>query len=128
MTTMTKQQFVKFKKSNIGVPVSIRVDRKRWGIIILPLAFSLFLQLYVSNSVAGQGRELTQIETQIEEVKRRNKVLREEIASSNSLQKVESASQALGLARPEKIEYLQPNTAIGQATTNTAFVDVRNGN
>lgn len=117
---MTKHQFIKFKKITPGVVT--KISRKKVLIIVIPMIFSLFLQLYVSNRAAGQGQELAKINSQIETAKRDNKILREEIASNASLQKIEVEGLALGLSKPESVEYIQPDAAIGKAADHTAFV------
>lgn len=99
-----------------------KFNKKKILLVVLPLAFSLVLQIYVSNSVAGEGHELRQTEAQIEQVARDNKILREQIASTTSLAQLEAESQTLGLAKPESIVYIRTDSAIGWATGNTAYV------
>ncbi|OGY09308.1 MAG: hypothetical protein A2782_00240 [Candidatus Blackburnbacteria bacterium RIFCSPHIGHO2_01_FULL_43_15b] len=119
---MTKNQFVKFKKIAGAPLLEQKLNKKKILLVVLPLAFSSVLQIYASNSVAGEGYALKQTEAQIEQVKRDNKILREEIAASTSLTKLEAESQGLGLAKPERIVYVKTDSAIGRATGNTAYV------
>lgn len=124
---MTKNQFIKFRKVTPGSFVTEqKLNKKKILLVVLPLAFSLVLQIYVSNSVAGEGHALKQTETQIEQVKRDNKVLREAIAASASLTKLEAESQGLGLSKPESIVYIKTDPAIGRATGNTAYAGPQN--
>ncbi|MBI2590420.1 MAG: hypothetical protein HYW33_00860 [Candidatus Blackburnbacteria bacterium] len=119
---MTKNQFVKFRKITPGNPsVEKKFSKKKIMLVVLPLAFSLVSQIYISNSVAGEGHALKQTENHIEIIRRDNKVLREEIAASTSLARLEVESQRLELGKPESVVYVKTDSAIGRATGNTAY-------
>lgn len=124
---MTKYAFRKFKKvsSNFtGVKLAapfLLVNRKKLFLIILPLAFSIAFRLYITNSVVGEGQELARTESQMESVLRQNRILSEEIARVNSLGRLESQAEVLGLAKPKNVKYIEADVQIGKSSQNFAF-------
>jgi len=100
---MTKKLY-KFKTSSpkMGSP-----KKKKWILVGLALSLAFGLQLYVANSVAGLGEELAQIEIKIEDEKRQNQILKEEMAQFTSISKLEEASLSLGLAKPQNVLYVK---------------------
>lgn len=75
-------------------------------VIISSLILLIIIQLIVSNMTAGNGEELAKVENQIQEVARRNNLLREEIAQHTSLTEIAKQQETLGLIQPTSILYL----------------------
>lgn len=119
---MTKNAFKKFRKLSPQIGNVQKINKKKLLLIVLPIIASLFIKLYVSNSAAGEGFQLAQLEKQIEETRRQNKLLEEEIATADSLQRIETEAESLGMKKPTSIVYAQ-DSLVGSKVTKTAFAD-----
>lgn len=102
---MTKAKFYKFTKTS----------NKKWILVALALILSFGFQLYVTNSNSGRGEELSQIEAKIEEVRRQNQILKEEMARFTAIAKLEETSQSLGLVKPQNVLYLKASESTAHA-------------
>ncbi|MBI2268274.1 MAG: hypothetical protein HYU80_02360 [Candidatus Blackburnbacteria bacterium] len=86
---------------------------KLWILLFIPLVGSVILQLVIVNAVAGDGKELSKIERQIEKTRKENNILREETAHARSLREISKIGAELGLLKPTSIVYI--DLSAGQA-------------
>lgn len=81
-------------------------------ISIFIIIIGLYLQIFMSNSLAGQGEKLASLESEIARLEYENNQLQEDIAKMTSVYKLSESVDKLGFKPPEKIIYLKLETSI----------------
>jgi cell division protein FtsL len=65
-------------------------------------------QIYMSNRLAGWGRELSQIEQQAEQLRKENKRLRTKLITKGKLSELEEIAEEQGFKEAENIVHMKP--------------------
>lgn len=98
-----------------------KVTRKRMLLVVsVPFIVAILVQLLVVNTAPGAGGELARIERETISVQREANVLKAEIASASSLQRLSKEAESQGLVQPKLAAIYMDleRTADGSQKTN----------
>ena len=88
----------------------LSLDLKMWLYVLLALCMVsvlAFVHLGQTSDVAKQIEQMEQLEVQLLELKQGNNGLRLQIAEFEQMPRLMQQAQALGLGKPERIEYVE---------------------
>jgi len=79
-----------------------------WGVIMILAALVGAIYLYQASQIAGVGREVQELQYQLDEIKRISADLEREIAEAQSLERLQEEAVRLGFLRsdPADIDYM----------------------
>ncbi len=79
-----------------------------WGVIMVLAALVGAIYLYQASEIAGVGREVQELQYELDEVKRISADLEREIAEAQSLVRLQEEAVNLGFIRsdPEDVDYM----------------------
>lgn len=79
-----------------------------WGVIMILAALVGAIYLFQASQIAGVGREVQELQSELDEVKRINTDLEREIAEAQSLDRLQEEAVRLGFVRsnPTEVEYM----------------------
>ena len=79
-----------------------------WGVIMILAALVGAIYLYQASQIAGVGREVQELQYELDEVKRIGADLEREIAEAQSLDRLQEEAVSLGFVRsdPEDVDYM----------------------
>ncbi len=79
-----------------------------WGVIMILASLVGAIYLYQASQIAGVGREVQELQYELDEVKRISADLEREIAEAQSLDRLQEEAVRLGFIRsnPEDVDYM----------------------
>jgi len=79
-----------------------------WGVIMILAALVGAIYLYQASQIAGVGREVQELQYELDETKRISADLEREIAEAQSLERLQEEALRLGFVRsnPENVDYM----------------------
>lgn len=82
-----------------------------WLVVVIIFVFS-GIYLYFTNSSAGKGYEMRQVEKDISELKKESEQLRIKEAELKSLYHIEESSREFNMADANKISYIEEKSPV----------------